>query len=87
MQLAFIVDPVRNWLSLWKPAIDALGNILGSDDPLRFHPRDDRIVKLALHRRESPTIGWRVGVGVWWRPQVSAEAFDPIGVSPETLVS
>ena len=29
MQLCFTVGPTRNWLNLWKPAIDALGQILG----------------------------------------------------------
>lgn len=29
MQMSFTVGPGRNWLNLWKPAIDALGKILG----------------------------------------------------------
>ena len=29
MQMSFTVGPSRNWLNLWKPAIDALGKILG----------------------------------------------------------
>lgn len=68
VQIGFIVHPDRNWLSLWKPAIDSLTNILGTDDPRPFHPRDDRIVRLGLHRQADPSVGWGVGVGVWWRP-------------------
>jgi hypothetical protein len=35
LQLGFTVGPRRNWLSLWKPAIDALGQILGTASPSR----------------------------------------------------
>jgi len=33
LQIAFGVGPARNWVTLWKPAIDALGGILGVEDP------------------------------------------------------
>jgi hypothetical protein len=33
MQLSFTVGPGRNWLSLWKPTIDAQGRILGHTNP------------------------------------------------------
>lgn len=68
MHIAFVIGPGRNWVTLWKPAIDALGGILGLDNPARpFHPRDDRIVRLGLHRRVDATMGWDVLLGVWWR--------------------
>ena len=54
MQLSFTVGPRRNWLNLWKPTIDALGQILGSASPDRlWHPQDGRIVELGLH-----SAGW-----------------------------
>jgi hypothetical protein len=50
MQLGFTVGTGRNWLNLWRPAIDALGRILGSANPGRsWHPQDGRIVELGLH--------------------------------------
>lgn len=68
MHLCFVVGPHRNWTMLWKPAIDALGCILGTDNPAkRFHPRDDRIVRLGLHRVLDESIGHGVRIGVWWR--------------------
>lgn len=68
MQLAFAVSTRRNWAWLWKPAIDALGSIIGAADPARpFQTRDDRIVRLALHRTVDDTLRDRVRIGVWWR--------------------
>ncbi len=52
MQLCFTVGPSRNWLTLWKPAIDALGPILGYTlEAGSWSPLDGRIVDLGLHRR------------------------------------
>lgn len=68
VQLAFAVAARRNWAWLWKPAIDALGAIVGADDPTRpFQTRDDRIVRLALHRAVDDSLRNRVRVGIWWR--------------------
>lgn len=68
MHLAFVVPPRRNWTTLWKPAIDALGGILGVENPGHpFRPCDDRIVRLGLHRTLDERVGWGVEVGVWWR--------------------
>jgi len=40
-----------NWQEYWKPTIDALGRILGEENPMRpYHPRDDRITNLGFHR-------------------------------------
>jgi hypothetical protein len=71
--LCLHVGPGRNWISLWKPAIDALGGILGLTGTRAWHPRDDRIARLALHRTVDPALGWNVRVGVWWRPLRRAE--------------
>jgi hypothetical protein len=74
LQLALAVASRRNWAWLWKPAIDSLGAILGIENPRKpFSTRDDRIVRLALHRTIDDTLGNRVRVGVWWRtaPRVS----------------
>jgi hypothetical protein len=58
MQLSFTVGPRRNWLNLWKPTIDALGQILGNTSPGQsWHPQDGRIVELGLHRRVEQALG------------------------------
>ena len=68
VQMAFAVSARRNWAWLWKPAIDALGSIVGTADPARhFQTRDDRIVRLALHRTVDDMLRNRVRIGVWWR--------------------
>jgi hypothetical protein len=39
LTLRFGVSGARNWSTLWKPAIDARGPVLGSADPAKaFHP-------------------------------------------------
>jgi hypothetical protein len=50
---------------LWKPGIDALG--LAKPDR-HFHPLDDRIVSLGLHRKIDDALGWDVVVEAWWGP-------------------
>lgn len=68
MEIGFRVGPARNWAQLWKPAIDALDPILGRTIPERsFHPRDDRLVRLGLHRLVDDAVDWPVELGVWWR--------------------
>lgn len=66
LHIAFKVGPTRNWANLWKPAIDSLENVLGAG-PRRFHPRDDRIVILGLHRTVDPALGNVVELGFRWR--------------------
>jgi hypothetical protein len=57
MQLCFTVGPGRNWLTLWKPTIDALGPILGYTPAAGpWSPLDGRIVDLGLHCRVNPSI-------------------------------
>lgn len=70
MEVAFRVDPSRNWVNLWKPTIDCLGPILGAGER-RFAPRDDLITRLGLHQTTDQELGYRVEVGVWWRPMTS----------------
>ena len=54
MQLSFTVGPGRNWLSLWKPAIDAQGRILGNTNPSRpWHPQDGRSSNWACTARST----------------------------------
>jgi hypothetical protein len=68
VELALTVGPLRNWVNLWKQAIDALGPVVGLPDPSRpFTPRDDLIVSLGLHRMVDPTLGNAVRLNVWWR--------------------
>lgn len=66
MQICFRISGRRNWSTLWKPAIDALGPVLG-EGSRPFHPKDDRIVRLGLHRVVDSSVGWSVDLGVWWR--------------------
>ena len=61
LQIAFAVGPLRNWMNLWKPTIDALDPLLGRTDPARdWHPRDGRIVDLGLHQTIDPRLGFEV---------------------------
>jgi hypothetical protein len=63
----FTVARARNWSNLWKPAIDALGPMLGIPNPAKpFDPLDDRIVSLGLHRTVDDSVGWGVIVEAWW---------------------
>jgi len=63
--IRFGVSPQRNWVTLWKPAIDALGGILGEGDR-PWHPCDDRISLLVLERELCPELGWDVHLDLWW---------------------
>jgi hypothetical protein len=48
----------RNWLSMWKPSIDALSQILGHSSLTRsWSPQDGRIVDLGLHCRVDAAVG------------------------------
>lgn len=65
MQLCFTVGPGRNWLNLWKPAIDALGQILGrSPTAALWTPFDGRIVDLGLHCRADLSMGNSVLIAI-----------------------
>ncbi|MBV9358229.1 MAG: hypothetical protein JO023_22170 [Chloroflexi bacterium] len=64
--IRFGVSPQRNWVTLWKPAIDSLGGILGEGDRA-WHPRDDRISLLVLMRDLRPELAWNIELDVWWR--------------------
>ncbi|MFI5066927.1 MAG: hypothetical protein ACHP9Z_23530 [Streptosporangiales bacterium] len=58
LQLLFTVGPGRNWLNLWKPAIDALGKMLGHAPAApAWSPLDGRIVGLGLHCHVNPALG------------------------------
>lgn len=71
----------RNWVWLWKQAIDSLIPILGAD-PLRARraPLDDRIVSLGLHRLVDESLGNAVQLGVWWR--AAPEGWDVLPAVP-----
>lgn len=69
VRVRFGVSARRNWSTLWKPAIDSLGPLLGERNPHRpFHPDDDRIVDLELHRTVDDSLGNDVELDFWWRP-------------------
>lgn len=63
--IRFGVSPERNWVALWKPAIDSLGGVLGNGDR-PWHPRDDRISLLVLKRDLRPELAWNVELDLWW---------------------
>jgi hypothetical protein len=68
LDVAFELAPRRNWTSLWKPAIDALGPLLGTPRADRpFAPDDGRITELGLHRTWNSHIGHDVRLAYWWR--------------------
>jgi hypothetical protein len=55
LELAFVVGPGRNWLTLWKPTIDSLDPLLGRDPSDRaWHPLDGRITELGMHLTVDP---------------------------------
>ncbi len=66
VRIQFEVSGRRNWAALWKPAIDALGPVLGTPRPANpFHPADDRIVDLELHRLLNDELAHDVVIRVW----------------------
>ena len=65
--MAFRVGPGRAWHNLWKPAIDALGVVLGVPGPRRWHPRDGRITELGLTVEVIEALGWDVLIDYWWQ--------------------
>jgi hypothetical protein len=68
LEISYGVGPGRNWPNLWKPTIDSLAGLLGSDGGRDWHPQDGRITELGLHRREDPTLGHDVEITVAARP-------------------
>jgi hypothetical protein len=84
LQIAFTIGERRNWRALWKPTIDALDPILGrSIENRAFHPRDDRIVRLGLHRNIDAQLGTDTQVSVWWRAATGIE----LGITRKRLRS
>jgi hypothetical protein len=69
LQLSFVVGPQRNWLTLWKPTIDALDPLLGHTRAGRdWHPQDGRITDLGLHVAVDPALGHEVLVSITAAP-------------------
>jgi hypothetical protein len=69
MEIAFRVGRGRSWINLWKQAIDSLGPVLGLVNARQpFHPRDGRIVCLALHHSLATELGHDVEIAFCWRP-------------------
>lgn len=67
IDIEFRLHPARNWSTLWKPAIDSLGPLLGVPSAHRpFAPNDGRIVRLGLHRFLDASLGWDIVLSVWW---------------------
>jgi len=65
LELAFVVGPGRNWLTLWKPTIDSLDPLLGRDPSDRaWHPLDGRITELGMHLTVDPALRHDVVVGI-----------------------
>ncbi len=67
VHLAWRCSLNRNWVNLWKPTGDAMGPALGYENPADlYNPRDDRIVRLSMHKTIVPGLGHIVEVGMWW---------------------
>lgn len=65
LQLSFVVAPHRNWLTLWKPTIDALDPLLGRTRVDRdWHPQDGRITDLGLHLAVEASLGHDVLISI-----------------------
>lgn len=73
VELRLTVSRRRDWTALWRPALQALGPVLGVPDPERPYVADvARVTRLGLHRRLDDQVGPRVGVEVWWQPVTGA---------------
>lgn len=78
LQLAFAVGPQRNWLTLWKPTIDALDPLLGRTREDRdWHPLDGRITDLGLHVTVDPSLGHDVLLSIAAAPAATPGTQDP----------
>lgn len=74
--VAYELTQGRNWTALWKPTIDALGPLLGSDPRVKKpfgEARDGRITDIALHQtitQVSEKLGhlerWAIRISFWW---------------------
>jgi len=65
LELAFVVGFTMNFLNLWKPTIDALGPLLGSDNSGReWGPDDGRITELGMHVAIDSTSHYGVKIGI-----------------------
>jgi hypothetical protein len=65
--LEFACAQNRNWVSLWRPAGEAMGPILGYDRSLdAHHPRTDRLMHLEFHRRLDDRLADAVEVVYRW---------------------
>jgi hypothetical protein len=68
VRIAWRCSPKRNWSTLWKPTGDAMGPVVGADNPERpYQLNDDRIVDLELHRNINESLGHDIVVHYWWR--------------------
>lgn len=78
LQLAFVVGPQRNWLTLWKPTIDALDPLLGRTREDRdWHPQDGRITDLGLHVAVDVALGHDVLLSIAAAPAAAPRTDDP----------
>ncbi len=71
MHMAWRLRPTRNWVGLWKPTGDSMGPVVGESryPKKEFHPDDDRITRLMLHRCVDGNLEQHVlDVGLWWSP-------------------
>jgi hypothetical protein len=67
--VAYDLGPLRTWVNLWKPTIDALGPLLGTvprSTKTHDDPRDGRITALEMHRTVHPDAGNDIRISFWW---------------------
>lgn len=69
VQVSLTVGPERSWPNLWKMAIDCLDPLLGRSFPDdEYDPKDGRVVRLGIHVRKDPSVGWDVPFVIRARP-------------------
>jgi hypothetical protein len=68
VHLAWRCSSLRNWVNLWKPTGDALGPVLGYTYSTNiYHPLDDRINRIWMHKILDDSLLYEVEVYMWWR--------------------
>ena len=55
-------------MNLWKPTMDSMGPVLGyASQTNPYHPNDDRIVRLQMHKHLDKSLEYDVEITMWWR--------------------
>lgn len=76
LHISFLTGFPRTWANLWKPTIDGLGRLLGTNPANPWEPHHNRVVELALHHESvGPSMRHKVQVTVSaWSGQPLADS-------------